>query len=58
MPIKLEPLYFGDKRLDTLKDAIMEEIYDRCGWQDIPLVAVIGTLRAIEHELLTGLCNG
>jgi hypothetical protein len=52
MPQKIEHLYDGDKRLDTLADAITDLIYDRAGGQDVPLVAVIGILEQIKFNLI------
>jgi hypothetical protein len=52
MPQKIESLYYGDKRLDTLADAITDMIFDRVGGQDVPLVAVIGVLEQIKLNLL------
>lgn len=48
---EIEPLYFGDMRLDTLRDAIMGLILDRAAEQKIPVASVIGVLYIIQQEL-------
>lgn len=47
----VEPLYFGDKRLDNLLAALEEEIYHRCVGQEISIVTVIGVLERIQWRL-------
>ena len=47
---KVEPLYFGDRRLDNLQDAIRDLIYDRVGGKDVPVVAVMGILQRLIIE--------
>ena len=49
---KVESLFFGDKRLDNLYDVLLQEIYDRAGGQDIPIVSVLGILDKIKQTLL------
>nr|DAU13513.1 MAG TPA: hypothetical protein [Caudoviricetes sp.] len=47
-----ENLYYGDKRLDALHEAIMNEIYERAGGK-IPVLAVVGLLEKIKIELMS-----
>lgn len=49
---KVESLFFGDKRLDVLYDTILQEIYERAGGQDIPIVSVLGILDRIKQTLM------
>ena len=48
----IETLYYGDKRLDNLGQAIMDLIHERVGGQDIPYVSVVGVLELIKSRLL------
>ena len=50
MKEKVEHLYFGDKRLDTLYEAVDEMIMDRCGGSDIPMLSVIGVLNRLIYR--------
>ena len=49
--LKVEQLYFGDKRLDALKDEIINVIVSRCEGQNIPVVSVLGILNLVEDDL-------
>ncbi len=49
---KITELYAGDKRIDTLEDAIVDCIYERVGGTDITLVAIIGTLESVKYKLV------
>ena len=45
---KAEHLYNGDRRLDSLEEAIEDLIYERVGGLDVPVVAVMGILERLK----------
>lgn len=47
-----EQLYRGDIRLDSLYNAIMDEIDNRARGQDITVMNIIGILELIKFRLL------
>lgn len=46
----IEPLYFGDIRLDNICNSIKEILYERC--EGMPLPTVLGLLKCVEIEIL------
>lgn len=53
--MKVEHLYNGDMRCQTLEDAIIDLIYERA--VEMPYPTVIGILRLVEKRLIEDLCT-
>jgi len=47
-----EPLYYGDKRIDALGEAIKNEVYNRCAGTNISAVTVIGLIEKVKLDLI------
>lgn len=47
----VEPLYFGDKRMDSLYNSILKEIMDRAEKQDITVAEAVGVLELVKLDL-------
>lgn len=52
---KVEPLYYGDVRIDTLCSAIEGQIRDRLADHDIPVVVALGVLDVVRQRFLEDL---
>lgn len=52
MTEKVEPLYFGDMRLQSLHERIEACVDDLAG-TDIPVLAVVGVLESVKADLLS-----
>ncbi len=44
-------LFEGDKRLETLLDALLEVVYER--GNGLPTPSVLGVVKLLEHEIIT-----
>lgn len=52
---KVESLYDGDKRVDTLLNAIDQLIHDRS--EDMPVVAIVGMLELLKLRYMDELLS-
>lgn len=52
---KVEPLFIGDMRCDTLFKAVREVLYER--GNGLPVPSVLGVLDLLKHDVITNHTN-
>lgn len=52
MSSNVEPLYYGDMRLDNLLLALEDRIYETAEGHEIPVVTFIGILERVKWRLM------